>query len=77
MATVQDNLATIKANYVLLLAEESAYQRKNGPKPSYSLDGESMQWESWRQMMLDKIETINRLIQQEDGAFEIRSIGHI
>jgi len=77
MATVADNLATVKANYMLLLATETAYQVANGPKPSYSLDGESYQWDTWRAAMLDKIEVINKLIQQEDGAFEVISYGHI
>jgi len=77
MATVADNLNTIKANFMALLATETAYQVANGPKPTYSLDGESYQWDSWRQAMLDKIETINKLIQMEDGAFEIRAFGRV
>lgn len=77
MATVAENLATIKANWVALLATESAYQVANGPKPSYSLDGVSYQWDAWRQNVSDRIEALNKAIQMEDGAFEVRSFGQV
>ena len=80
MATVQDNLNTIKTNLVLLVAAETAYQVANGPKPTYSLDGESYDFPTWMEKIVGpngKIEMINKLIQQEDGAFEVRSFGQL
>ena len=73
MASVVDNLNTIKANYAVLLATETAYQLANGAKPSYSLDGESYDWPGWEEAVLRKIKMLNELIQTEDGAFEVRS----
>lgn len=77
MATVAENLTRIKANLALLLATETDYQVANGPKPSYSLDGESYQWTEWREAILRKMDALDKLIQNEDGAFEVRSFGSI
>jgi hypothetical protein len=73
MATVAENLTTIKTNLVLLLVTETAYQVANGAKPQYSLDGESYDWPGWEEAILRKIDMLNKLIQSEDGAFEVRS----
>lgn len=69
MATVLQNLEAVKASLLVSLAAETAYQESHGPKPSYSLDGESYQWTEWREAVLRKVETLNRLIQQEKPFF--------
>ena len=69
MATAAEQLETIKASLLASLASETAYQEANGPRPDYSLDGESYSWASWREAVLRKVETINRLIQQEQPYF--------
>jgi hypothetical protein len=69
MATDLQNLQTIKSGLLSLLATETTYQLANGAKPSYSLDGESVQWTEWRDRMITKIGELNRLIQDEQSPF--------
>lgn len=73
MATNAQNLAAIKASLLQSLADETAYCEANGPKPDYSLDGESYQWTAWRRAVLDKIKDLNILIQQEDPCWVLQS----
>lgn len=73
MATNAQNLASIKASLLASLALETAYQETHGPKPDYSLDGESYQWTAWREAILRKVTELNKLIQLEDGPWVIRS----
>lgn len=75
MPTYAENLTTIRDNYAQALATESAYQITNGPKPSYSIDGESVNWDTWRDSMLAKIDTLEKLIQSASGPFTVRSRG--
>ena len=75
MPTPVENLVTIRANYIQALATESAYQVTNGPKPSYSIDGESVQWDSWRDSMTSKITELTELIQKLGGPVMVRSRG--
>ena len=69
MATAVQQLETIKASLLASLVSETAYQELNGPRPDYNLDGEGYQWVAWREAVLRKVETINRLIQQEQPYF--------
>lgn len=69
MATALQNLENVKSSLLATLAAETAYQETHGPKPDYSLDGESYQWTAWREAVLRKIEVLNRLIQQEKPFF--------
>ncbi len=75
MATEADDLKTIRASYIATLKTEAAYQAANGPKPSYSIDGESVNWDAWRDSMLKKIEDLTNLIQAIAGPFSVRSRG--
>jgi hypothetical protein len=59
------NLVAIKGNLLATLAAETAYQAAYGPKPTYSLDGESYSWTEWRSAVLDKVEQLGKLIQLE------------
>lgn len=69
----QANLQAIKANLLASLATETAYQQAHGPRPSYSLDGESYQWTEWREAILRKVDQLNHLIQLEGSPFVIQS----
>jgi hypothetical protein len=69
MATDLQNLQTIKSGLLDLLAKETTYQQANGAKPSYSIDGESVQWTEWRDRMITKIGELNTLIQNEQSPF--------
>jgi hypothetical protein len=62
---VIDDLTTAKANIAAILAQITA-----DPKPSYSIDGQSVSWESYFSMLSDKLEKLNQLIQVEGGPFE-------
>jgi hypothetical protein len=62
---VIDNLNASKANIAAILARITA-----DPKPSYSIDGQSVSWESYFSMLTDKLEKLNQLIQIEGGPFE-------
>lgn len=59
---VIDTLTTAKANIANLIAQITA-----SPAPTYSLDGQSVSWESYLSMLLDKLEKLNQLIQVEGG----------
>ena len=75
MASDVDNLRSIRSNYIATLAAESAAQVTNGPKPSYSLDGESVNWDTWRDSMMARIDSISKVIQNLQSPFVIRSRG--
>jgi hypothetical protein len=62
---VIDDLNTAKANVAAILAQITA-----DPKPTYSIDGQSVSWESYFSMLSDKLEKLNQLIQVEGGPFE-------
>ena len=65
MATAAQHLSNIKNSLLASLAAETAYQEAHGPKPSYSLDGESYSWAEWRTAVLAQVGELNLLIQQE------------
>jgi hypothetical protein len=65
---VLDDLNTTKANVAAILAQITA-----DPKPSYSIDGQSVSWESYFSMLTDRLEKLNHLIQIEGGPFEQRT----
>ena len=39
------------------------------PKPSYSIDGESVDWTTWAKAQQDRIEQLNRMINAVDPYF--------
>jgi hypothetical protein len=45
------------------------------PKPTYSLEGQSVSWESYLSMLLDKLETLNKAIQQAGSPFQVTHRG--
>ncbi len=66
--SVLSNLQVAKANVAAILAQITA-----DPKPSYSIDGQSVSWESYFSMLTGKLEALNKLIQVEGGPFEQRT----
>jgi hypothetical protein len=65
MATDADNIATIRANLLAALATESA-----NPKPSYSVDGQQVDWNGYRTAILGQIAALNGLQAAAVGVFE-------
>lgn len=62
---VLDSLTTAKANLAATLASITA-----APKPSYSIDGQSVSWSEYHAMLVAQIKLLNDLIQVEGGPFE-------
>jgi hypothetical protein len=57
------------------LADETAYQAANGPRPSYRIGDMSYDWPAWRTATLQQIKDLSEVIQILGGPFEVRSIG--
>ena len=52
-----EDLRTIRDQITANLIAESL-----SPQPSYSVDGESVDWATWAQMQQNRIEQLNRMI---------------
>jgi hypothetical protein len=65
MPTDAEQIATIKSNLLAALATESA-----NPKPSYNIDGQQVDWNGYRNAILQQIMTLNNLQAAAVGAFE-------
>lgn len=65
MATDLENLLTIRSNLLAALADISA-----NPKPTYSINGQSVSHNEHRRSLLEEVKSINALIVQADGPYE-------
>ncbi len=70
MASYADNLTTAKNNIAAQLAAMTL-----NPKPSYSIDGESVSWGEHFTNLTNQLLVIEQRLQMADGGFEVRSIG--
>jgi len=74
MPTVLDNLRQAYENLTAKYAEATA-----NPKPSYSIDGQSVSHESFLRSLLDQIEKLREQLRAngdpEFGPYELRSRG--
>lgn len=68
MATALENLQT---RYAAAIAELAALTAR----PNYSLDGESVQWQSLRESLVKEIADLRALIIAEEGPTEVRVTG--
>lgn len=66
MATDAENLATIRSNLLAYIATESA-----NPKPSYSIDGQSVSWADHMASLWRQLESLNEQIAAAGGPFEV------
>lgn len=62
MATTAAQIQAIYDNLMTTLALEQVYCATHGPKPTYSLDGESYQWSEWEEAALRKAEALRKQI---------------
>ena len=62
MATRLENLETSLDNMALQLADITA-----NPKPSYSINGQSVSWVEYQRFLLDGMAALRVQIQVEDG----------
>jgi hypothetical protein len=65
MATDLQNLQSIRSNLLQEVANETAYVAANGPKPTYSIDGQAVSWTEWLTARLAQIERLNDLLHKE------------
>lgn len=69
---VQEQIATpTQSNVDAIVA--AATSNTLTPKPSYGIDGLSVQWESYAESLLRQIDQIDKLIIRAGGPFEVRS----
>lgn len=61
-ATNLNTLQTIRDNLLSIINTEVAYQATNGPKPSYNLDGQGVDWNAWLDAMMKRVKDIEELI---------------
>lgn len=61
MATYLENLVIARDNVALKLVEVTA-AGAGGLRPSYSIDGQSVSWESYYRMLFDQQKALNDLI---------------
>lgn len=69
MPTNLEQLQTIKANYLAVLAADSL-----APQVDYSIDGKSVTRSAWRAFMMKSITDLNALMAAE-APFELHSQG--
>jgi hypothetical protein len=65
MAAV-DNLILARDHIAANLAAETL-----NPKPSYSIDGESVDWTSWAKIQQDRIQQLNTIINSMQPYFVV------
>ena len=66
MASNLENLKTARANLLAKLAEVSA-----DPKPSYNIDGQSVQWSQYYKMLTDQAGALLDAINNEEPFEEV------
>ncbi len=70
MATRAQNLDTALDNVAAQLALITA-----NPKPTYTVDGESVSWTEHFTALLEQQENLEKARQRADGPFEVRQYG--
>jgi hypothetical protein len=55
VATAYENAIATRNNLLQQVANETALMLANGPRPQYSLRGQSFNWESWLKTMREEI----------------------
>lgn len=67
---VIDDLIAAKANVSGQLAAMTV-----SPKPTYSINGQSVTWQSHFDSLVTKLENLNKLIQVEAGPLQFETVG--
>jgi hypothetical protein len=70
MATYLENLTTARDNLATKLASVTA-----SPKPSYTIDGQTVSWTEYYKMLMDGINSLNEQLAAGEP-FEIHTQGH-
>ena len=64
MATRAERLTATRDNLLRIVEEQTAAWVEAGCPPTFSVDGESYQWDSWLTSKLDAIKALDALIQR-------------
>lgn len=75
MATAKDNLIAARDNLSQIVADQTLLWIADGCPPSFSVDGESEDWNSWLKSKTDAINDLIDLIQKLGSPFVVRSKG--
>jgi len=76
MATVaQTNLTAIRDSLIATVAAQTAAWEAAGCPPTFSIDGQSYDWNNWLAGKMDAIEKASQLAQKIAGPFIARSYG--
>jgi len=65
MASYEDNLRTARENIAARLAEITA-----SPKPSYSIDGQSVSWTEYSNSLVQQLKEVNQQLQEIESGNE-------
>lgn len=68
MATALENLTTARDNVAAVLAQITA-----SPKPTYSVEGKSVSWESYFSALVSRLEDLDRAILRLGGPYELQT----
>ena len=66
MATAAENLQTAYDNFAAKLAEIS-----ESPKPSYSIDGQSVSWVEYYKFLMEQMKSIREELSSNDPVEEV------
>lgn len=72
MSTRAERLTAIRDNLLQIVEEQTAAWVAAGCPPTFSVDGESYQWDSWLTSKTQAIEQVDKLIQRAQP-FYVRS----
>lgn len=67
------NLEAAIDNLEQLIEAKTAAWVTSGCPPTFSIDGESYDWNNWLQGKIDAIDRLKDLIQSRGGSFVVRS----
>jgi hypothetical protein len=75
MATASDNLAAAYASLTVIVRTKTAEWEANGCPATYSIDGESVQWNEWLSSRLAELKGMRDEMQAASGPFIARGYG--
>lgn len=70
-----DDLKTSRDNYAAILAAKTAEWLAAGCPPTFSVDGESYQWDAWRDSMVKQIQELTKTINAVASPYIVRHRG--
>lgn len=70
-----DDLKTSRDNYAAILAAQTTAWVAAGCPPTFSIDGESYQWDGWRDSMVKQINELTKTINAVASPYIVRHRG--